>query len=136
MQKLKSNPNRSDLTKLAAASESTVLRDAICETELKECRRKLQDDYAIKKSLEDPNRLRTILKIRSFIYGRMADLHSITKDYVMADYYRLLEDAINLAVMQGELADQQRGINGELSKQQNGTKDRKRKAAKPDARKE
>ena len=136
MYKLRSNPNRNNLMKLAVASESTVLRDAICETELKECQRKLQYDYKITKSLEDPDELRATLKIRSFVYGRMADLYSIKGDNIMADYYRLLEDAIHLTVMQGELAGQQRGINGELSKQQNGTKGRKRKAAKPDARKE
>ena len=135
MQNIKPNSGRSNLAKIAAASESTVLRDAICETELKECQRKLQNDYNIKKSLEDPGRLRTVLKIRSFVYGRMADLYSIKGDNIMADYYRLLEDAIHVAVTQGELADQQRGIKGAQSKQQNGTKGRKIKAAKPDARK-
>ena len=114
MQNTKPNSGRSNLAKIAAASESTVLRDVLCETELKECQRKLQNDYNIKKSLEEPDKLRAILKIRSFVYGRMADLYSIKNDNIMADYYRLLEDAIHVAVTQGELADQQRGIKGAI----------------------
>jgi len=124
MQNLKSSSNRSNMAKLAAASEAAVLRDALCETELKDCRRTLQE-YEIKKSLLDGDKLRAMLKIRSFVYRRMADLYAIKEDRMMADYYRILEDAIHLAVAQGE-----------LSKQQNGIKGSKSKAAKPDAKKE
>ena len=124
MQKLRSNPNRSALAKLAAASEAAELRDAICETELKDCQRTLQT-YEIKKSLLDRDEIRALLKIRSFIYGRMADIYSIKEDNVMADYYRLMEDAAHSAVIQGE-----------LSKQQNTRKHRRSRAAKPEEKKE
>ena len=105
MQRLKSSSNRSNLAKLAAASEAAVLRDALCETELKDCQRTLQE-YEIKKSLLDRDKLRAMLKIRSFIYGRMADLYAIKEDRTMSDYYRLLEDAAHSAVIQGELKQQ------------------------------
>jgi hypothetical protein len=106
VQNLKSNSNRSNLTKLAAASEAAELRDALCETELRDCQRTLHE-YEIKKSLRDGNKLRAMLKIRSFVYGRMADIYAIKEDNIMADYYRLLEDAIHSAVIQGELSKQQ-----------------------------
>ena len=127
MQRLKSSSNRSNLTKLAASSEATLLRDALCENELKDCQRTLQE-YEIKKSILDSDKLRTMLKIRSFIYGRMADLYTIKNDRIMADYYRLLEDATHSAVIQGELKQQ----NGQQNGQHNGARGRpaKQKAKK------
>ena len=73
----------------------------------------------------DRDEIRALLKIRSFIYGRMADIYSIKDDNVMADYYRLMEDAAHSAVIQGE-----------LSKQQNNRKGRRSRAAKPEEKKE
>ena len=127
MQRLKSSSNRSNLAKLAAASEAAVLRDALCETELKDCQRTLQE-YEIKKSLLERDKLNAMLKIRSFIYGRMADLYAIKEDRTMSDYYRLLEDAIHAAVIQGELKQQ----NGQQNGQHNGARGRpaKQKAKK------
>jgi hypothetical protein len=109
MQKRKVGQYNSSLSELASMSDYPLLRDAICDTELSSCQRKLQNDYKIKRSLEDPEELRSLLKIRSIIYRRMADLCAIKGDRIIADYYGLLESAIKSAIAHGEFAEQNGG---------------------------
>ena len=98
-----------------ATMHNSRTRDALCDAELKECQRKLQE-YKIKGVLPDADKLRATMKARSVVYGRMADIYSVKEDRSMACYYRLLVDAIRTAVAHGELSEQQNGQEGRRAK--------------------
>lgn len=102
MNATKNKELRTGMAELAANTLSDMLRNAVCDTELKECQRDLRE-YEIPKKMLDPEELRRRLTIRSYIYGRMADLYSIKGEPQMARLYHLLEDGLHNAVIHQEL---------------------------------
>ncbi len=91
--------DRTDLSSLATKSISTLLRDALCNTDLEAYRDELQR-LEIPKKLLDPEILRSLLRERSYVYGRMSKVCETKKDNFMARIYRSLEEATLIASTQ------------------------------------
>lgn len=91
--------DRMDMASLATESISMLLRDALCDTDLRTYQKELQR-LKIPKKLLDPEILHSLLRERSYVYGRMSKVCETKKDNFMARIYRSLEEATLLASMQ------------------------------------